>query len=565
MIRQLRAFAWLRWRLLLNGVRGSKRRDTIEQISRILALAAPAAIVVFSLGSIFAIGVGGYLAGSILVRGTASAEPIVATVRAVLAAQLLIVVFMPLGMSAQSSARFARLLLLPIHRRVLLFVEVVSGVADPWVFVMLPGLVLLSIAMLLGGGFQAAFISALAGAGLVATLLSLGAFIGFLASWAMRDRRRAELLTLFFVVGISVAALLPHFMSIDAARRQREAKAAGVASEGLTLRRIEAKLPYWTRALPSEMYGQALSQSVVYREPSVALAWTAGLWLQAIFAYLLAGWSHRKLLDAGEGQARRRTAASLAGLPRLPLLSPGASVVAAAQLRTALRSVRGRLAVLLPGPMMGLLALVLVRAPDEAAWIAAIPHYGHLVFGASLIFAIYAVQAFTMNQFASDRAGLTLQLLMPISDRDLVWGKAAGTFGLFGVGAALGFVVTMVTTGGGSPWLWLAVALGGCATFLILTPFASSVSTLLPVVADLSKTGSGGNPHGAAMLAGTVLVLLAGAPSVLILLVVPQMGAPATLGVMAAWLLLVAAVAIPLLSLTAKLVTARRENLYLTK
>lgn len=565
MIRQLRAFAWLRWRLLLNGVRGSKRRDTLEQISRILALAAPAAIVVFSLGSVFALGVGGFLAGSILGAGTDMPGAILAAVRALLAAQFLIVVFMPMGMTAQTSARFARLLLLPIPRRVLHLVEVASGVADPWIFVMLPGLALLAAGLASGGALPAALIMGLAGLGLVVTLLSFGAFIGFLASWAMRDRRRAELLTLVFVLGISFAALLPHFLSVDATRRHREARAAGEASAPMTLARIEASLPVWTRALPSEMYGQALLNAVVRREPAVAVTWTVAIWVQAVVAYLLAGWSYGRLLDLGEGQARRAAASSRIGLRRVPLLGPAASAVAAAQFRTALRSVRGRLAVLLPGPMVGLLAIVLVRAPDEAAWIAAIPSYGHLVFGASLIFAIYAVQAFTMNQYASDRAGLTLQFLLPVSDRDLVWGKAVGTFGVCAVGGALALVVTLVTTGGGSPWLWTAVAIGGCATFLLLTPFASALSALFPVRADLSKTGSGGNPHGAAMFAGTILVMAAAAPPVLILLAGRRFGGPATLGAMAAWLLIVAALALPALRLTTRIVTARRENLYLTK
>jgi len=274
---------------------------------------------------------------------------------------------------------------------------------------------------------------------------------------------------------------------------------------------------------------------------------------------------HRRLLDAGEGQARRRGAVRGIGLPRLPWVGSGVSAVATAQYRTALRSVRGRLAVLLPGPMTALIALVLNRAPEEAVWITEIPRNGHLVFGTGLIFAIYALQAFTMNQFASDRAGLTLQFLLPIGTRALVAGKAIGMFALFCVGGGLTLVATLLSTGGSAVVLWFATAVGGVAAFITLAPLATVMSALLPVKADMSKTGSGGNPHGAAMLVSTIGVLVASVPPGLIVLLGPRTGDWMTLGASIVWLLLVAAVAWPLLLLGARTTHARRENLYLTK
>jgi hypothetical protein len=561
MIRQLRAFAWLRWRLLLNGVRGARRRDTLEQISRVLALVAPVAIVVLSLGSVIALGIGGYLAGHMLARRADVSDIVLLVVRAALVGQLIVVVFMPLGIGSQSTARYARLLLLPIHRRVLHLVEVLSGIADPWIFVMAPGLLMLVVGLAVGGALSAVPVMLLAGAGLLAVLLSLSAVVSFLTSWVMRDRRRAEWTTLVFVVAISGAGLLPHMIGTDMVRRNRDATAEGRERQGFTVARIENALPAWTRALPSEMYGRALGAST----PGAGMAWVAGLWVQAVFVYLLSGLIHRRLLYASEGQARRRADATLVALPRVPVLSAAASAVAVVQFRTGLKSVRGRLAVLLPGPMMGLLALVLARAPEEAPWIAAIPHYGHLVFGASLIFAIYALQPFLMNQFASDRAGLTLQMLMPVSVRELVWGKAVGMFGMFFAAAMLSMLVTLLATGGGPPLLWLSVLVAGAATFFTLTPVAAVTSAMFPVASDLSKTGSGGNPHGAAMLVGTFLVLIAAAPPGLILLVGPRFSAVATLGASIVWAVIVVAVAFPLLSLASRMVTARRENMYLTR
>jgi len=564
-MRHLRAFAFLRWRLLLNGVRGSSRRDTVEQISRILAVVAPVAIVVFSLGSVLALGVGGFLAGDTLARNAPAAEVAAVVIRIVLAVQLMVVVFMPLGVGSQSGTKYARLLLLPIHRRMLHLVEVASGVADPWIFVVLPGLGLLVVGLLVGGDVSAVAIMTVAGLGLAAVLLSLSALVSFLAAWLMRDRRRAEWLTLLFVGSLSVAALLPQALSIDAAREQRDARAAGESRPAMTVARVEAWLPAWTQVLPSEMYGRALQASTLTQQTGVAVAWTAGLWVQALFVYLLSGVVHRRLLDAGEGQARRRGAVRGSGLPRLPWVGSVVSAVAVAQYRTALRSVRGRLAVLLPGPMTALIALVLNRAPEEAAWIAEIPRNGHLVFGAGLIFAIYALQAFTMNQFASDRAGLTLQLLLPISARALVAGKAIGTFALFCVGGTLTLVATLLSTGGSAVMLWMATAVGGVAAFITLAPLATVLSALLPVRADMSKTGSGGNPHGAAMLVSTIGVLLASVPPGLIVLLGPRESDVFTLGAAVTWLVLVVVVVWPLLVLGARTTHARRENLYLTK
>jgi hypothetical protein len=321
----------------------------------------------------------------------------------------------------------------------------------------------------------------------------------------------------------------------------------------------------WTRVIPSELYGQAVSASALRRAPGEALLWTTGLWAQAAFVYLLSGVVHRRMLDAGEGQARRKVDATLVALPRVPLLSAAASAVAVAQFRTGLKSVRGRVAVLLPGPMIALLALVLGRAPEEAAWIAAIPNHGHLVFGASLLFAIYAIQPFSMNQFASDRAGLTLQLLLPVTARDLVWGKAVGTFGLFAAAGLLSLVVTTLSTSSGSWLLWLSVIVGASTAFVAMTPIAAAMSATFPTAADLSKTGSGGNPHGAAMLVGTILVPLTAAPAVLILLIGPRFSDAATLLAALIWAAIVCAIVAPLLSVVARLVTARRENLYLTR
>ena len=68
MIRFLGAFAWLRWRILINTMKGGRRRDTLERLSRISAIVLP--IVIYLCFGILAVGLaglalaGGYLIGS---------------------------------------------------------------------------------------------------------------------------------------------------------------------------------------------------------------------------------------------------------------------------------------------------------------------------------------------------------------------------------------------------------------------------------------------------------------------------------------------------------------------
>ena len=221
--------------------------------------------------------------------------------------------------------------------------------------------------------------------------------------------------------------------------------------------------------------------------------------------------------SAESGGTHRRTGAEPIKVPRLWGLTPAVSALAVAQLRTALRSVRGRLIVTLPGPMLAVLALVSRRVPKEFPGGSLFGSQGDVLLGAGIVFSLYALQAFTLNQFATDRAGLSRQFLAPITDLDLVKGKAVGCGLILAVAVLLCLICSLIVAPGGSPLDWLSVLLGGAATYMLLTPVAVLLSATFPVASDLSKTGSGGNPHTAAFLIGTLLVLLLSVPPGLIL------------------------------------------------
>jgi hypothetical protein len=185
---------------------------------------------------------------------------------------------------------------------------------------------------------------------------------------------------------------------------------------------------------------------------------------------------------------------------------------------------------------------------------------GYVAFGGGLLFGLYAAQAFTMNQFASDRAGLTLEFLAPIRDVDLVRGKAVGCAVLIGAGGILSFACAWFMAPGGSPWLWAATLAGGVATFLITSPITALLSIVFPIAADLSKTGTAGNPHALAMAAGSIAIAACAFPVIVVLSVLPPLTACLT---MTAWAAISFVICIPGLGWAAKAIRPRRENLAL--
>ena len=567
MIRFLRAFAWLRWHLLLNGVRASAKRDAWEQLSRILALAVPAMIVVLSLGSIIAVAVGALLGGNALATGRFVApDVIIFVVRAVLFGAMTLVAIMPVGSAAQTtSTKYSRLMLLPIPTRVLHVVEVLAGLADPWILFMLPGLALFAVGLSWGGRFDLGVLAGAAGLALAVALSSLAALVSFSVSWLFRDRRRAELLTIIFVMSISIVALLPQMIdSSDERRPSRGDRRRGT----ITVQRVEEALPTWTQFLPSEVYGRAMTAAAVRHNNPAAVTWVAFLIAEGMLLFHLSGMVHRRLLESAVGAGGGPQRVMPMRPPwRLPGMSAGTATVAWVFFKSSFRSVRGRVAVLLPGPMMAILSLVLLRRPDEMPWIATLSTHSHLMFGASLMIALFAVHPFTLNQFSSDRAGLTLQLLLPVSARDLVRGKAVGGGALFLMAAILSGVASALATGGGSPSAWAMTLVGGLATYVAVTPIAAVLSALFPVAADMSKAGAGGNPHVAAALIGMVAVGIAALPVLGIAVPATITGAAPSVALLAmlVWLAIVTVIAWLLLGQASKVVMARRENLFLTK
>jgi hypothetical protein len=567
MIHALRAMGWLRWRLLLNTLRGSRRRDAMERVSRVMALMVPFILAALFVGSTIFMTIAGFLGGLAVAEQSIYPPSVILVVRAAIAVLCVVVIILAAGAPGQTTlSRYTRLLLMPIPRQALHVVEVVSNLADPWQVLLAAGLFAFSAGLLVGGAVAAALVALVAGALVMAILASLSAAFSFLVAWLFRSRRRGELFTLIFVMALSGLSLIPAFLSKNFDSEPREGRPEEV-NRPFSVDEFNASLPSWSRILPSEAYGLTIRQAVAGRPAGIA----AGLLLlvgQVGLLFLASSAVHRRVLQSLEGDVRRRKHTEIAAsAPRLPFVGAAASAVAWAQYRTALRSVRGRLIVLFPGPLLALMMVIFRQLPgDEGRWAASAAGQGYMLFGAGVVFGFYSMQAFTMNMFGSDRSGLTLQLLAPVSDRHLAWGKVYGCWLILCAAMVVTFAASVAVAPSGSPYHWLAVLVAAFAMYMALSPITVWLSALFPQASDLSKTGSGGNPHPLPMFVGTFLVLFVAMPNVIIMLFVEVWWKHQPILALAGvtlWALVVAAIAIPLVNLSARAVGARRENLAL--
>jgi len=475
--RSLWAFTWLRWRMLVNSLTSAQRRDALERVSRVAALIVPGMFVATAFSSVLAAVAAGAYAGWTTVAHPVNALTDLTILRVFLMLVTVFAVLMPLFVGVHGGAgRVTRVLLLPISRHVLHFIEASSSLTDPWVVFAVPGL-LAYAGGLIAGGFIVqepwlrdfrfvGFVALAAGIGMALVIASVGSVVGLLVSWLVRDRRRGEIFVLVFVVGLSSAAIVPAWLS----RSLEEVDDAGHMTGRVGGSWVMGDLPTWSTALPSELYGAAVTNSLPSSDsrPWIPLA---GLFGEGLLLYGISSAVHRRIVESVEtGRTRRKGTTGVGRLIRVPGMWPGTSAVAVAQLRTALRSVRGRLAILLPGPIVATMAVAFshVKAPGAAE--SVIASRGYFAFGAGVLFALYAAQAFTMNQFGSDRSGLTREFLAPIRDIDLVRGKAVGCGIIIAAGALLSLACSLATAPGGSLLLWIATAMGGVAAFMIMAP-----------------------------------------------------------------------------------------------
>ena len=277
--------------------------------------------------------------------------------------------------------------------------------------------------------------------------------------------------------------------------------------------------------------------------------------------------AYRRLLEtpAGGGGKRHAERRGLF-LARIPGLSPGVSAVALAEVRLVLRTVRGKSAVFFTPVALGVLAFMGAQGDRFDPGGSALPTLGGaLLPWATALFSVIALHPFLLNQFATDRSGLSLQFLSPLSDRDLVRGKAAGLTLLWGLTFTLCAGVGIALGPRAHPAYWVSAAIGAASILALLMPAAATFSALFPKAADLGRIGRSGNPHPTASLVGGLLSLALGLPPAgLAALGFAAFKSPAlALLLVSVWAAIALAAGYALLGPASRVVTRRRENLAL--
>lgn len=523
----LRSFVWLRWRILANGLM-RRRRTSWQRLGAVAELAGKIVLWAMAAGASLGLALGSLFVPWLLARAAAGdapadgppAEAILFFLRVVLAVFLVTLMVVPAfqGLSRGSLGR-TRLLLLPIRHRTLHGLEVASHLGDPWLLMIAPalGAVAASTVVVAGAG---GVVMLAAGTLFLLALAAFSATVTFAVELVLRDRRRAEALGVVLMLLWVTVAMLPGFLE---SRREPAPEAEDAAAEQAPApdepagdRRAEEMFsrflafPAVLQVVPSEAYSRSVALAAAGR-PGAALVPTAVLAATALGLFALSRVLWRRLLASPAGSGGRVGAGELPSPPRLPGLPAAASAVAWAQLRGFLRTLVGRMNLVI-APVVALFVGLMLRS--ELGEIAlggrglGAAGTGALLAVGGAALALLSLQSLRLNQFAVDGPGFSLALLSPLERRDLVLGKWAA-------GAVVATALTVVTTGvvvtlepAALPF-WPAVLLAGVGASALLAPLDAWISLLLPKAVDLGRLGREAQPNQLANLLGTVATALA--------------------------------------------------------
>jgi len=559
MWRTLRAFAWLRWRMLINSMEKTGTRDALERFSVAIEKILPIMVAILIVPSGIGLAALGAAGGFALARGESSI--LFSLVRFTLIAVPVLCILGPMLLPAADRSNPVRLLLLPISRRTLYVAQSASAFGDIWVVWMLALVSFVPLGLAAGGAPAAALFALVGGALLVAVVVGLSSLATSLLHLAVRDRRRGEILALIFVLGIPMVSMLPAMVGGE---RKHRARADGkpAAEERLSA-------PVWVAAAarrafavyPTELY-TAGTRAAARGDRLSAVAQLAGLAVTGALLHGVSMFAFARMLDSpGSTSARRTIPMRALWAWTLPGLSPGASGVALAHFRLALRTPRGRSILIGPVMMFVIFGFVMSRAMTEYIPFSLLESgLGLASFGCFI--SLISILPIAMNQFAIDKAGVTMALLSPLTDREYLAGKAVGNALIGGPPALICGVTALVMFPGGSPALWLAIPIALTSVYLLVAPVAAILSAIFPRVVDLNSIGSGSNAHGLASVLGLVAFVAAGVPCLLIVMAAQWIQRPALVPVLLLGWCAIAAGANVLLSTLARTIFAsRRENL----
>jgi len=514
-----RAFLWLRWRVFINSLERTGARDTIERFSLATEKLGPIMALVLLVPSSMALAVLGLVAG----YGTATGEWLLPgeLVRYFLLASTVFAVIGPVVLPMRHGGNVVRLLLLPIPRLALYAAHLTGALADPWVLLTVPPLLMIPIGLAAGGSVVTAAVAVLAGLAFLLVVIGLTSLLSSAIHLLLRDRRRSDFVMLFLVVALPVLGLAPSIMTAQRASERIADKAAGRRPTDHAPSRIEIAARRSYAYLPSELYMRAAHVGRDDRQTAVLPL--AGLGAIALVVQALGVGAFRRMLDMPQSLgARRAGALSDVWARKIPCLTPAASAVALAHVRLALRTPRGRS--MLVAPLLMLLVFGLMIQRHGGLPFAGVSINTGLSLATFVTFlSLLSILPFAMNQFAIDKAGFTRQMLLPLSIAELLAGKAVGNALVAAVPATCCFVLAAILFPGGSPALWASLPIALAASYILVAPIAAALSAVFPRTVDLSSIGNGSNAHQAAGLLGLLSFGLSTVPSALLALLAARL------------------------------------------
>ena len=555
--RIFRAFLWMRFRVLINSLERTGARDTLERFAVATEKLGPImAMVLLVPTSIFL-----FLLGLTAGFGLATGDWLVTMelIRYFLLLALALTIVGPIVLPARDSGNVVRLLLLPIPRFGLYVGQMGGAIGDPWIVLIVPVVVGVPIGLAIGLKFVAAAIAAVAGAAFMVFVMGLTSLASSFVHLLLRDRRRGDIVMMIVVLVIPMIAITPQlFLRSEREGGRRLSRAERAALPPTRMERLAVRsLPY----IPSEMYRHATLNGS--RAPVDAITPLASLALAALAVQAAAFAAYRRVLDMPVSLGTRR-AGSFGGLYEriLPGLTPGASAVAMTQLRLAMRTPRGRASIgsaLLMPLLFGGLAYRSGRMPLPG--MDGSPAIGLAAFGTFA--CLLTLIPLAMNQFAIDRTGFTRQMLVPLTVRELLWGKAVGNALTAAIPGIFCLAIPALMFAPGPPGYWIGLVLALIATYSLVAPAAAALSALFPKTVDLNSIGNSSNAHQAAGLLG--MLAFAGAmapPALFTLLALKILHRPDLVPLlMLGWCVLALCVSYLLFIPVRQLVESRRESL----
>lgn len=561
-LRLVPVFVWMEWRQTINSIRGGRRRDSVERLSRWARVVIPLAFflilipMALALAAATAAGAWGVTSNPDFI----DFARLLAGLGAVTLLFFTLLVVVTTGRSAPAQHQLLRLL--PISRTWLSLAAIIRPLASPMMLLGAGALAGVPIGLLVAGRPVPALAAAAGGLLTLGFTAGLGGLVSLALQLLLRKRNRAEFAALAGVLLMSVFALMP---ALAAPSRRGTGSARAESTQ-----RQERTTPEWAN-LP-ELTPWALAfPPVAYAE-----SWTAGLegrWRLAGGGLLaLTVWTgvclwavsvlHRRLSDTPELNALQRSG-TVRGLLTitLPANLVAMAAVAALTSRVILRNVRGRVALFSPSLMAVIASLVLTGARGSP--FPTLPHLG--VAGFVFVISISGFSTLTCNQLAILGRGLSGLAVRPIPEVDTIRGIALTFAALLGTSMIPAAAFMTWRLDGLTPGRTLALWLMAMATHLVLAPVAAVLSAVFPQSVDLTSATKGGQAHGLAQLFHLLaLVPAVGVGAGLLLAAHFWVSLPAAEPLAALfWLLLTGLVAHLALPIAARVVRARRENLLL--